>query len=129
MGAQIQLDPGVHRIDLLLVKVGQAPDSLEDMLAFDIAEPGALDLDTTITFLCRVSDFASNVLSLAITVCPNDKCSSISSLGLYVFGDDLLVLSSVRYESEVMSVTDSHPERRFAQGRRTDALEVDNSSL
>jgi len=44
-----------------------------NLRSFDIAKPSSLDLDVPITFFGRIADLATDVLSFAITIGPDDK--------------------------------------------------------
>lgn len=63
---------------------------------FDVAELSSFDLDLWIAFLGRIPDLASDVLPFTVTICPNEQCSTVSSLFLDILGDIALVLDNIQ---------------------------------
>jgi hypothetical protein len=77
------------------------------MCSFDVAKPGSLDLDAWVTGSCSIDDFLANVLSLSITIGPDDKELGVLGLVGQVLGNGLFVLArcSVNNLSERSWVT------------------------
>lgn len=63
-----------------------------DVRSLYIAEPGSPDLDLAVAFPGGLSDLASNVLTLPITIGPDNEHCGASRLLLNILGDVLLVL-------------------------------------
>lgn len=65
-----------------------------DLRPLDIAKPGPFDLDPAVAPPRRISDFASNMLPLAVAVGPYDESGCASRLVFDVLGNVLVVLPS-----------------------------------
>jgi hypothetical protein len=59
-----------------------------------IAEPSPFDLDVTIAFPRRIADLTADMLTLSITVGPDDERTDTSRQVFDVLGDVLVVLAS-----------------------------------